>query len=352
MKKRDFCVLVIALFCLIGCSSKEYLKDEGVYAVFSTSYGNFTCKLYEDKVPYTVANFVGLASGTIPHSNFKTGQPEKRPFYNGTIFHRVIKDFMIQGGDPTATGMGGPGYSFFDEYNSSLKHDSEGVLSMANSGPSTNGSQFFITLVPTPHLDGRHTVFGKIVDGMDVVKLIGETKTDGSDKPYKDAIIKTLTIVKIGEKGRSFDETAIFNDRQKYIDMSDAKRNESMNKFLSSFKIDPSKMTKTESGMMFAVLKEGMGKKPVVGANVTAHYTGYFTDGRAFDSSYQRQQPFSVIAGKGNVIKGWDEALLDMKVGEKRLLVIPYNLAYGEMGYSIIPPKATLIFEIELLKVN
>jgi cyclophilin family peptidyl-prolyl cis-trans isomerase len=151
----------------------------GTYAKFETTLGNFTVELFEAQTPNTVGNFVKLA---------------EKNFYDGVIFHRVIDGFMIQGGDPTGTGRGGPGYQFADEIHPQLKHSGEGILSMANAGPNTNGSQFFITLVPTPHLDGRHTVFGKVVEGIDVVKKIGKTPTASGDRPVTDVVMKSVRI--------------------------------------------------------------------------------------------------------------------------------------------------------------
>ena len=168
---------------------------QGTFAHFTTTEGNFTIKLHADKAPNTVANFVGLADGSKEWTDPKSGQKAKRPFYNGLIFHRVIADFMIQGGDPLGTGTGGPGYKFADEFNPSLKHDKPGILSMANAGPNTNGSQFFITLVPTPWLDNKHTVFGEVTEGLDVVKKIGKTSTTKpGDRPIKAIAIQSITI--------------------------------------------------------------------------------------------------------------------------------------------------------------
>jgi peptidyl-prolyl cis-trans isomerase A (cyclophilin A) len=169
----------------------------GIYARFTTSEGNFTIRLFDADVPKTVENFVGLAEGTREWSDPKTGQHVKRPFYNGLIFHRVISGFMIQGGCPQGTGRGGPGYQFADEFSPKLRHAKAGILSMANAGPNTNGSQFFITLGPTPHLDNRHSVFGEVVDGMDVVKRIGSTKTGAQDRPVKDVVITELRIERV-----------------------------------------------------------------------------------------------------------------------------------------------------------
>jgi peptidyl-prolyl cis-trans isomerase A (cyclophilin A) len=163
-------------------------------AHFTTTEGKFTIRLFDAEVPNTVANFVGLAEGTKEFADPKSGQQTKRPFYNGLIFHRVIADFMLQGGDPLGTGTGGPGYKFADEFSPALRHDKPGILSMANAGPNTNGSQFFITLVPTPWLDNRHSVFGEVVEGMDVVSKIGKTKTGAMDRPITPIVIESVTI--------------------------------------------------------------------------------------------------------------------------------------------------------------
>jgi peptidyl-prolyl cis-trans isomerase A (cyclophilin A) len=165
-----------------------------VYAEFVTSEGNFTIRLFDSEVPNTVANFVGLAEGTKEWTDPRTGKKVKQPYYNGIIFHRVIDGFMIQGGDPLGKGIGGPGYEFDDEFHPNLKHSKEGMLSMANRGPHTNGGQFFITLAPTPHLNNRHSVFGEVDSGMDVVRKIGGTKTGANDRPLKDVVIQTIKI--------------------------------------------------------------------------------------------------------------------------------------------------------------
>ena len=165
-----------------------------LHAHITTTEGAFTIRLFDQEAPNTVANFVGLAEGTKEFTDPKTGKKTTRPFYDGLVFHRVIEGFMIQGGDPLGTGTGGPGYKFGDEFHPTLRHSKAGILSMANRGPNTNGGQFFITLGPTPHLDNRHSVFGEVVEGMDVIRKIGSTKTGAQDRPVKDVVIQSLKI--------------------------------------------------------------------------------------------------------------------------------------------------------------
>jgi peptidyl-prolyl cis-trans isomerase A (cyclophilin A) len=166
-------------------------------AHFTTTEGNFTARLFDAEVPKTVANFAGLADGTLEWTDPRSGKKVKQPYYNGTIFHRVIADFMIQGGDPLGQGTGGPGFDFADEFSPRLRHNKPGILSMANRGPNTNGGQFFITLVPTPWLDNKHSVFGEVIEGMDVVEKIGSTPTSKpADRPLKPITIQSVTIEK------------------------------------------------------------------------------------------------------------------------------------------------------------
>jgi peptidyl-prolyl cis-trans isomerase A (cyclophilin A) len=171
--------------------------EPGTYAQFDTSEGPFTIRLFDKEAPKTVANFVGLAEGTREWTDPQTGEKKTAPFYNGVAFHRVIDGFMIQGGDRLGTGTGGPGYKFADEFHPTLRHARAGMLSMANAGPNTNGSQFFITLGPTPHLDNRHSVFGEVVEGMDVVKKIGSVPTGRNDRPVKAVTINQVTIKRV-----------------------------------------------------------------------------------------------------------------------------------------------------------
>jgi peptidyl-prolyl cis-trans isomerase A (cyclophilin A) len=195
------CVAVmcgVALLWGMGAAQEAKKLEPGTYAVFHTSMGKFTAKLFTDKAPKTTENFIGLAKGTKKWTDPKTGQQVQRPFYDGLIFHRVIPGFMIQGGDPLGNGRGGPGYRFEDEFNPALRHNKPGILSMANAGPNTNGSQFFITVAPTPHLDNKHSVFGEVVEGMDVVNKIANVPRDPmNDKPKQDVVIQKLEILEV-----------------------------------------------------------------------------------------------------------------------------------------------------------
>ena len=171
--------------------------ESGTYAHVDTTEGSFTIRLFDKEAPRTVENFVGLAEGTKEWKDPSTGEKRKAPYYDGVTFHRVIKDFMIQGGDRLGTGTGGPGYNFADEFHPTRRHARAGILSMANAGPNTNGSQFFITLGPTPHLDNRHTVFGEVVEGMDVIKKIGTVRTGHQDRPVTPVVMNKVTITRV-----------------------------------------------------------------------------------------------------------------------------------------------------------
>jgi peptidyl-prolyl cis-trans isomerase A (cyclophilin A) len=349
--------------------------EEGIYAEIQTKRGKILIQLEYEKVPVTVANFVSLAEGTNPSV---TGDLKNKPYYDGLKFHRVISktngdanDFMIQGGDPTGTGSGGPGYKFDDEI-TDLKHDSPGILSMANSGPATNGSQFFITHIPTPHLDGRHTVFGKVVQGLDVVNAT-----------LKDDVMEKVTIIRKGEKAKKFDASKIFENRTSYFDEIKKKKaaeeaekkkialapyKKAMDAKVAFFAKNKKDAQTTPSGLQYKVLTKGSGVKPADGTTVYVHYAGFFESAELFDSSYEdvsktfgkfNQQkadakgyrPFPFQYGnKGGLIAGFLEALNMMNVGDKYLIYIPSNLGYGPSGYGgVIPPDTNLIFELELL---
>jgi len=332
-----------------GGATADATAEEGMYAVFETSMGTIVCELYYEQTPVTVANFVGLATGQIEFKDAKTGEMVKRPYYDGLTFHRVIKDFMVQGGCPEGTGRGGPGYTFFDEIVPELTHDKPGILSMANAGPSTNGSQFFITHVPTPHLDGKHTIFGHVVAGQDVVDAMAEVEMSAST-PVEPIVIEKLSIVRTGEKAETFDAVAAWNDRNR---IQQEKEAAAMQALAEKIGFDLDSVQGEEGGLRYAVTQEGDGAKPSSGQTIVAHYTGYLTDGTKFDSSVDRGAPFETPIGVGRVIKGWDDAFLDMNVGEKRVLIIPPELGYGARGAGgVIPPDATLVFDVELLDIK
>lgn len=339
-------VMVFFVFLIALCNSTkgelmaaETTLEDGLYAKFVTSKGDITVKLEPEKTPLTVTNFVGLVEGTKDFRDSK-GRTEGR-YYDGLKFHRVIDNFMIQGGCPLGSGTGGPGYNFPDEFDPSLKHDRPGILSMANAGPGTNGSQFFITHVPTPWLDNKHSVFGHVVSGQDVVNAIRQGDT-----------ITTIEIIRVGDAAKSFkaDQDAfdrLLGDMEKIKAEKERMRQEQE---MAMIKEKWPNAEKTDSGLMYQVVSAGSGnEKPSPGDTVSAHYTGMFMDGRKFDSSVDRGEPIRFPVGTGRVIKGWDEALLDMKKGEKRILIIPPDLAYGPRGRGPIPPNSTLVFEVELL---
>ncbi len=348
-------LIVLGVLCMAtvtACDKKDdvakKLTEDGIYLEFKTTMGDFACKIYYDRVPLIAANIIGLAEGSLEFTDVNTKEQVKRPFYNGLIFHRIIDGFMIQGGCPLGMGYGGPGYSVIDQFDPSLKHDSEGVLSMANSGADTNGSQFFITLAPQPHLDGKHVVFGKVVEGMQVVRNIGKVKTDPrTNKPFADVVMKEVKVIRNGDAAKAFDVAA---EMAKQDEIKAGR----ITKLLEQLGADTRKMVKDEkTGMEYIVMKEGSGRTPNKGEKIKAHYTGYFVTGQVFDSSVRRGEPFEFNVGQGQVIEGWDIALMQMKKGEKRVIILPYYLAYGERGYpGAIPPKATLIFEVELVDLE
>ncbi|MDO6597718.1 peptidylprolyl isomerase [Oceanihabitans sp. 2_MG-2023] len=309
--------------------------QDGLYAKFNTTKGEILVALEYKKTPGTVGNFVALAEGNLENEV----KPQGTPYYDGLKFHRVIPDFMIQGGCPQGTGTGNPGYKFDDEFHPDLKHDAPGVLSMANAGPGTNGSQFFITHIETPWLDGNHTVFGKVIEGQDVVDAIAQ----GDE-------ITTLEIVKVGAEAEAFNAVEAFRtfegSREKRIAEERAAQDAALDKISAGF-------NKTESGLRYQILQEGNGAKAEKGKTVSVHYKGQLADGTVFDSSYKRKEPIEFPLGVGQVISGWDEGVQLLKIGDKARFVIPSHLAYGSAGAGgVIPPNATLIFDVELMDVK
>lgn len=307
----------------------------GIYAKISTTKGDITIKLTHQKTPGTVGNFVALAEGNLENS----AKPQGQPYYDGLKFHRVIADFMIQGGDPKGTGSGGPGYTFDDEFHPDLRHDKAGVLSMANAGPGTNGSQFFITHNATPWLDNNHTVFGFVTEGQDVVDAIAQGD-----------VMEKVTIVRIGSEAEQWNAVEAFRtfegSRAKRLEEAKEAKEKELEDLAKGFQ-------KTDNGLRYQIIQQGNGQKPKKGDRVSVHYKGTLADGTLFDSSYKRGKPIDFSAGIGQVIKGWDEALLLLNEGDKARLVIPSDLAYGSQGAGgVIPPDATLIFDVELVKVG
>lgn len=324
--------------------------QDSVLADVYTSMGLITINLEFEKTPLTVANFVGLAEGTKNNTAKKAGEP----YYDGIIFHRIIKNFMIQGGDPTGTGRGGPGYRFADEFDPSLTHSGAGILSMANAGPGTNGSQFFITHKATPHLNNRHTVFGSVVKGMDVVDAIANVQVAPGDKPVTPVVMDSVRIRRVGDKAASFaGDQAHFEAIQAEKKVAAAKAAEAKFKEMEAqIKVKFPEATKSPFGNFYVVNhKKGSGANPEPNTKVEVHYTGsLLSNGREFDSSVKRNKPFSFNVGQGRVIKGWDLAVANMKKGEKNTIILPPELGYGARGAGgVIPPNAWLVFEVELL---
>ena len=315
----------------------EYKKlGDGMYAVIDTAKGKIILRLFFDKTPMTVCNFAGLAEG-------KFAVCKGKPYYDGLKFHRVIANFMIQGGCPLGTGTGGPGYDFPDEIVPSLKHDGPGVLSMANAGPCTNGSQFFITHVATPWLDGKHTVFGRLVEGQKVVDSIAQ-----DDK------IISIKIVRNGKEANNFKtDEASFKSYVNALAKEDVKAFENaMNDAMPIIKEKWPKAVKDTDGVYFFISKEGKGALPKKGQTLTMKYKGSLIDGRVFDDS-DMHEPLSFESGMGHLIKGFDSQAAKMRVGEMRTIIIPPELGYGKRGAGeVIPPNAVLIFELELLSIN
>lgn len=309
--------------------------QDGIYAKFNTDKGEILVKLTHDKTPGTVGNFVALAEGKQKNKVKSDGEP----YYDGLKFHRVIPDFMIQGGCPQGTGTGDAGYKFDDEFHPDLNHSEPGVLSMANSGPGTNGSQFFITHVATPWLDNKHTVFGHVESGQDVVDEIAQGDT-----------IESLEIVRVGDDAKTWDAPEAFETFK-----SSKEKREVEQKKIQEAELDKISegFNSTDSGLRYKMIQKGKGSKAEKGQTVSVHYEGSLLNGQVFDSSYKRKKPIDFELGAGQVISGWDEGISLLKVGDKARFVIPPNLGYGSAGAGgVIPPNATLLFDVELMGVK
>lgn len=330
----------LAIISSVACSPRSKTMDslkgkEGLFAIIETDKGDIALELFYKDVPMTVTNFVGLAEGTLDATNGKH-------FYDGLKFHRVIADFMIQGGDPRGNGTGGPGYKFPDEFVDGLIFDKPGKLAMANSGTDTNGSQFFITHVPTDWLNYKHTIFGEVIDdaSQKVVNAVGQND-----------VIKSVTIVRNGSDAEKF--TATQSDFDKLV-AAQKKLNEEREAKKLEAVIEGCE--KTASGIYFKIVEKGNGKKVGSGKKVTAEYIGYMVDGTAFDASKgfhpQGHEPLEFVAGAGQMIAGFDEMVQDMEYGETRHMVLPPELAYGSRGIpqAGIPGNSWLCFDVKIVK--
>jgi cyclophilin family peptidyl-prolyl cis-trans isomerase len=336
-------ILTLAvLMSLTNCSPK---LDDGVYAKIDANKGEILLNLTYQQTPITVASFVSLAEGT----NTEVDSIYKnKAYYDGLIFHRVIKDFMIQGGDPNGNGQGGPGYAFDNEIVEELKHDGAGVLSMANAGPGTNGSQFFITHKETPWLDGRHTVFGRVIEGQNVVDSIAQNDT-----------IISIDILKKGRDAKRFNAAEVFSD---YLTKKDAVKNEKRDALAA---LEQS-ATYTDSGLGYVITTKGDGEAVTENKTVMTHYAVYFEDGRLLDTSiqevaeayntYNSKRPYQPLPAQvdpdAGMIPGFKEGLKLLQVGDKATLYLPYELAYGANGGRGIPPMSNLIFEVEVVSLK
>jgi cyclophilin family peptidyl-prolyl cis-trans isomerase len=394
---KKLVVLLCALTATISLAQTKNAKPkpvvlEGIFAEIYTNKGKIALQLEFQKTPITVANFITLAEGK---NEFVTNDRKGKPYYDGLKFHRVIANFMIQGGCPLGTGAGDPGYKFKDEFDPSLKHNKPGILSMANSGPATNGSQFFITHKDTPWLDNKHSVFGHVIEGQKVVDAIAQ-----------DDVIEKVVIVRKGKLAKNFNAEKVFSEYMKIkpeLDKKEAEENrikaeaaakleaekrqkEAEAKAIADKemkeKLGPllaakvaelaalkAKSTTTPSGLQYSILQKGTGVKPAEGKDIYVHYAGYLEDGTLFDSSYEAinkmygkfdqnranqngYQPFPFKYGsKGGLIPGFLEGINNMNFNDKAIFFIPANLGYGERGAgNVIPPNSNIIFEVEILE--
>lgn len=352
MKKIGLLMLLMGVTAVsFGAKPKKPKMEPGIYAEITTNKGVIMVVLEHQKTPLTVANFVGLAEGNFVNGDFKA----TKPFYNGLKFHRVIKDFMIQGGDPAGNGSGGPGYKFADEIHPDLKHTGPGILSMANSGPATNGSQFFITHKETPWLDGKHTVFGHVISGMDVVNSIAQGDS-----------MQVVKIIRVGKEAKKWDANAVFkkvNDDKIALEAKNAAELEKIAAMseddYKKYMFDEIKKTfpnavQSASGLVYIIERPGEGAKPVQGNQLSVHYRGTFRrDGKQFDASYDRGQPMDFVYIDNKMIPGFEEGLAMIGKGGKIKLFIPYFQAYGKAGRpGAIPPFSDLVFDIEIVNLG
>ena len=369
MKKVKLWALLLPLL-LVACKSAKYpnLKD-GLYADIQTNYGDMLAELYYKTTPGTVANFVSLAEGT---NTYVADSLKGKRYYDGTKSHRVIKNFMLQAGDRTATGEGDPGYKFADEFVDTLRYTRKGQLGMANSGPATNGSQFFITEVATDWLNFRHTIFGQVIQGEDVISKITSVKTGAQDRPVDPVVIKKVEIIRVGKDAQKWDAPKVFDAFMKEQNAKAQKLESQKEKNLAVMAEQEAKAVAQPSGIKILKLKEGNGVKPQIGSNVLVNYAGFLRatgdlfdtniaeiakENDAYDAARAADPQYGYIpyawkySPEEGLIAGFKEALLSMKVGDRVRVFIPSALAYGKEGFGngVIPPNADLVFEIEIV---
>jgi len=373
--KKVLILLLSVSFALSSCKSGKYPElGEGVYAEIQTTKGDIVVKLEYEKTPVTVANFISLAEGT---NTFVAETHKDKKFYDGLIFHRVMKDFMIQGGDPLGTGMGNPGYKFVDEFNDSLVHSGKGILSMANSGPNSNGSQFFITHKATPWLNNVHSVFGEVVLGMSILDSIANVAVATRNRPIEEVKMNTIEIIRNGKEAKQFDAVAVMTDyfdkegeRLAALEAEKKAKMEAVKKVKEAFVADldaqKAKAQAYPSGLKVLKLKEGTGEKPSIGSKVLVKYAGFLEDGTLFDTNYKevaehngaydwnKEQARKYEATPMNysadspLVPGFREGLLTMKIGDKLRLFFPAHLGWGERGSGPIPPNSDIVFDLEI----
>lgn len=383
IKKAFGLVLLMILVSATACKDKYPDLEDGLYTEIITNKGTMVLRLEYQKAPITVANFVSLAEGT---NTLVDSMHIGKKYYNGLIFHRIIDDFMIQGGDPTGTGSGSPGYKFNNEISDDLKHDKVGTLAMANSGPNTNGSQFYITEAETPFLDGAYNVFGYLVLGEDVLHNLASVETTKpGDKPVEDVIMEEVNIIRKGKDAKNFDAPVVFKnhfaeaekaEKERLAKEEEAQKIKAEKSAAAAADMKPAletyegKSKSLASGLKMYNITKGTGAKPKAGQTVTLNYEGYFSDGKLFDSNvknveerygmYNEQKdqqevytPMPMqISPDAQMIPGFKEAVNQMSVGDKSFFYLPSHLAYGERGNRVIPPNTDLIFIIEMVEIQ
>lgn len=366
-KTKFFSFLLLICF---ACSSPHANLEDGIYAEIQTTKGTITAKLHHKKAPLTTANFVSLAEG---YNIFVNDTFKNKKFYDGTIFHRVVKDTLIQGGDPFGNGNGNPGYRFMDEFHPDLKHDKPGILAMANAGKNTNGSQFYISKVNRPELDNKHSIFGEMIDGFDVLDSILQVPTSKEEVPLDSIQISKLNIIRIGKDAENFDANKVFKyhfaKKQKEEKAKKARqeklKNETREKHLKQKKT----AVTLDSGVRYFISEKGNGEPLKIFSRAMAHYALFLENGTLLNTSnLSLAEAYSIVKESKKVanryvpikadlgpdapmIAGFKEGMQQLNVGDKATLFIPYHLAYGEAGNSGIPPKTNLIFEVEILSL-